>query len=88
MKYNICESQTAHEMVICHKHTICQTEIPALLDSWVTNTPTLTTFVTTKKLLVLIFSQKYNSSTEDRSSFFCLLKNSVLVGYDKLLFHK
>jgi len=26
-------------MAICHSHTISQTEIPALLDSWVTNTP-------------------------------------------------
>jgi len=37
-------------------HTICETEIPALLDSWVTNKLTVITFVTTKKLLVLIFS--------------------------------
>jgi len=57
-------------------HTVHQTEILALLDSWVTNTPSVK-MVCTQKLLSLIFSLKHNMrnclSVKDRSSIFCFL---------------
>jgi hypothetical protein len=37
-------------------HTICQTEVPALLDGWVTNTPVKILFSQKKELLLRIFS--------------------------------
>jgi len=54
-------------------HTIRQTENPALLDIWVTNTTSL-------KMLC--------AQTNCLSLFSCFLYNSVSVGYDKLLFHE
>jgi hypothetical protein len=72
-------------------HTINQTEIPVLLDSWVTNTGQSQCCVH-KKLHVLIFPYKPNMlkcwSIKDWSSFFCLLQNCVCVGYDNFLFHE
>ena len=54
-------------------HTIHQTEISSLLDSWVTNTPCVTVLYPKQKLLLLILSSKHNMltiwSTKDVSSF-------------------
>ena len=50
----VCVSLIKQQCVI--SHTIRQTEIPALLHSWVTNTRSVTTFSPQKKLLLLIFS--------------------------------
>jgi hypothetical protein len=54
-------------------HTIRQTENPALIDSWITNTTSL-------KML--------RAQTNCMSLFYCFLYNSASVGYDKLLFHE
>ena len=63
------------KFVITHK--IRQTEIPALPDSQVTNTPSVKMLCPQTKFLVLVFPYKHNTlkcwSVEDRSSFLCLL---------------
>jgi len=41
-------------------HTVRITEISARTDSWVTNTPSAKKIVSTKKLLILVFSYKHN----------------------------
>jgi hypothetical protein len=48
-----CIALTKQQFVATQR--IRRTEIPALLYSWVTNTPSVTMFVSTKKLLLLIF---------------------------------
>jgi hypothetical protein len=57
-------------------HTVCQTEIPALLGSWVTNIPSVQMLRPQKFAFLYIFI-KHNTlicwSVEDQSSFFCLL---------------
>ena len=45
-----------HETAICLTHTIPQTEITALLDNWVKNTPSIKMVCPQKKLLLLILS--------------------------------
>jgi len=54
-------------------HTFRKTEIPALLDSWVTNTPSVKVLCP-KKLLLLMFPEKHEVlmfwSIEDLPSFF------------------
>ena len=37
-------------------HTVPQKEIPALLENWITNTPSVECFIYKKKLFILIFS--------------------------------
>jgi hypothetical protein len=70
-------------------HTVRQTEFPALLDSWVTNTPSVKTLSPEKNCLSVYFHNILKCwSTEDRLSFFCLLYNCVSMGYNKLLFHE
>jgi len=57
-------------------HTIRQKVIPALLDSWVTNTPSVK-MLCPQKLLLVIFPQKHNAhkcwSVDDRPRFVYLL---------------
>jgi len=57
-------------------HTIHQTEISALLDSWVTNTSSVKMYFPSK-IFVLMFLEKHNLikgwSIEDQSSFFFVL---------------
>ena len=72
-------------------HTILHTEFRALLDSWVTNTPSVKMLWPQKNCWPYI-SKKHNMfkcwSVEDQLCCFCLLYNCVLVDYDKLLFHE
>jgi hypothetical protein len=71
-------------------HTICQTEIPGLLDSWLTNTPSVK-MLSTRKLLVLMFSKSVTclkvSVCWRLAKFFSVSCKTVSVGYGKLLFH-
>jgi len=73
-------------------NTIRQTEIPVLLDIWVTNPPSFKMLFPQKQLLVLTFLQIHNIltnwSVEDQSRFFSLVYKCVSVGYNKLLFHE
>jgi hypothetical protein len=50
----------AHEKQFVLIYTVCQTVIPALLDSWVKNTPSVKMLYPLKKIL-LIFSWKHNT---------------------------
>ena len=58
--------------VLCNPHS-SSAEISALLDSWVTNTPSVKILSLKRKLLVLIFSYKHNMlkcwSVQDQSGF-------------------
>jgi len=45
-----------HETAICLTHTIPQTEIPALLDSWVKKHTFYQNGVSTKKLILIMLS--------------------------------
>ena len=65
-------------------HTIRQTQIPALLNSWVTNTPSVKMLCPQKNCLFLYFRKCW--SIDDQSSFFCLMQNCVSVDYEKLIF--
>lgn len=72
-------------------HMILHTEFCALLDSWVTNTPSVKMLCLQKYCWPYI-SKKRNMlrcwSVEDQLCFFCLLYSCVLVDYDTLLFHE
>jgi len=72
----LCETSLMKQESVIVTHAIRQTGIPALLDSWVTNIPSLK-MMCTQKLLSLIFSLKHNMpnclSVKDRSSIFCFL---------------
>jgi hypothetical protein len=96
VKAKLYQSYTIHISLIKQQyvitHTIRQTEIPALLNSLFTNTPSVRIFFPQKYCLSLYFRKKHNMlqcwSIKYRSSFLCLLVNSVSVGYVKLLFHE
>ena len=54
-----CKSSTVDislkkQFVIIHTHTLRQTEMPALIDSWATNTPSVKMWCPQKKLLLII----------------------------------
>ena len=65
------------QFVVTHK--IRQTEIPALLDIWVTTHSFCQNFVSTRKLLLLIFSDNMLQcwSVDDLSSFSVSCKSYV-----------
>jgi hypothetical protein len=68
---------------------IHQTEIPTLLDSWVTTTPSVKTLPGGGGSLY--FRKNITCSSvglNDLSDFFCFLLSCLLGGYDKLLFHE
>ena len=71
-------------------HTIRQTEIPALLDSWVTNTPSVKIYPQ-RNCFCLYFRKNITCLIVGflricHVFLFCLLKNCVSVGYGRLLF--
>jgi len=72
-------------------HTICQTMIPTLLNSWVTNAPSIKMSCPPKKNCLSLYFCKILTCLRVGllriyQVFFCLLYNCVLVGYERLLF--
>jgi hypothetical protein len=70
-------------------HTVRQTDIPALLDSCVTNTPSVKMLCSQTNCLSLHIRKDTMCLSVGLlriGRVFCLLKNCVSVGYDKLLF--
>jgi hypothetical protein len=71
-------------------HTICKTAIPALLDSWVTNT-LLSKYHVHKDCFTLYFRKNVTCLSVGLlriCQVFSVFCKTVSVGYDKLLFHE
>jgi len=72
-------------------HTLRQTEMPALIDSWVRNSRSVKMLFLQKEMFLLILSKKkihaYLYSIKDLSGFSSLTQNCPSVGKDTMLIH-